>query len=139
MSGYYNSVEKNERGEEMKQWIIVALVAILLGAQCICLSAATMRADERIVVPLEDTPKVELYITSWCPYSKKAVNFFQSRGIPFVSYDIEKDESAAQRKNRLDSKSGVPFLCSMGKKSTATQRKPTRVQSTPNEDPANAE
>ncbi len=69
-----------------------------------------------MVVPLEDTPKVELYITSWCPYSKKAVNFFQSRGIPFVSYDIEKDESAAQRKNRLDSKSGVPFAIVNGQK-----------------------
>jgi len=100
----------------MKQWIIVALVAILLGTQCICLSATTMWADERMVVALEDTPKVELYITSWCPYSKAAVNFFQSRGVPFVSYDIEKDESAAQRKNRLDSKSGVPFAIVNGQK-----------------------
>ncbi len=116
MSGYYNLVEKTGRGEEMKQWIIVPLVAILLGAQCICLSAATMWADERMVIALEDTPKVELYITSWCPYSKKAVNFFQSRGIPFVSYDIEKDESAARRKNQLDSKSGVPFAIVNGQK-----------------------
>ncbi len=100
----------------MKQWIIVALVAILLGAQCICVSAGTILADERMVVALEDTPKVELYITSWCPYSKQAVNFFQSRGIPFVSYDIEKDQSAARRKDQLDSKKGVPFAIVNGQK-----------------------
>lgn len=100
----------------MKQGIIVALAVILLGAQCICLSAATVWADERMIVALQDSPKVELYITSWCPYSKKAVSFFQSRGIPFVSYDIEKDESAARRKSQLDSKSGVPFAIINGQK-----------------------
>ncbi len=52
---------------------------------------------------------VELYTTSWCGYCKKARNFFQSRGIPFTEYDIEKDESAARRKKRLDSRRGVPF------------------------------
>lgn len=52
---------------------------------------------------------VELYTTSWCGYCKKARKFFQSRGIPFTEYDIEKDESAARRKQRLDSRRGVPF------------------------------
>ena len=54
-------------------------------------------------------PKVELYITSWCPYCQMAREFFQSRGIPFTEYDIEKDKAAAARKNRLDKKKGVPF------------------------------
>ena len=100
----------------MKQGIIVALAVVLLGAQCICLCAATVWADKRMIVALQDSLKVELYITSWCPYSKKAVSFFQSRGIPFVSYDIEKDESAARRKSQLDSKSGVPFAIINGQK-----------------------
>ncbi|BCR06452.1 hypothetical protein DESUT3_35210 [Desulfuromonas versatilis] len=55
------------------------------------------------------TPKVELYTTSWCPYCKKAVNFFRSRGISFVEYDIEKDKQAARRKQLLDSRPGVPL------------------------------
>ncbi len=55
------------------------------------------------------TPQVELYTTSWCPYCKKAVNFFRSRGIPFTEYDIEKDRAAARRKQKLDSRPGVPF------------------------------
>ena len=54
--------------------------------------------------------QVELYVTSWCPYCKKAENFFRSRGISFTSYDIEKDQQAAARKNQLDQKGeGVPF------------------------------
>ena len=54
-------------------------------------------------------PKVELYITDWCPYCQMAREFFRSRGIPFTEYDIEKDKAAAARKNRLDKKKGVPF------------------------------
>jgi hypothetical protein len=49
-----------------------------------------------------DVPKVELYTTSWCPYCKKASNFFRSKGIPFKEYDIEKDKAAARRKKQLD-------------------------------------
>ena len=53
--------------------------------------------------------QVELFITSWCPYCKQAAEFFRSRGISFKSYDIEKNKSAAQRKKKLDPRSGVPF------------------------------
>ncbi|MFC1829657.1 glutaredoxin family protein [Thermodesulfobacteriota bacterium] len=60
------------------------------------------------VVPVRE-PTVELYTTSWCIYCKKARNFFQMRGISFAEYDIEKDKNAALRKNRLDTKNGVPF------------------------------
>jgi glutaredoxin len=56
------------------------------------------------------SPKVELYTTSWCPYCDKARDFFISRGISFTEYDIEKDQSAAARKNKLDKKKGVPFV-----------------------------
>ncbi len=54
--------------------------------------------------------EVELYVTSWCPYCKKARNFFLSRGVSFKEYDIEKDKSAAERKKRLDPRRGVPFV-----------------------------
>ncbi len=54
-------------------------------------------------------PKVELYVTSWCPYCKEARNFFKSRGIPFTEYDIEKDKNAARRKQQFDKRGGVPF------------------------------
>jgi glutaredoxin len=53
--------------------------------------------------------KVELYVTSWCPYCKKARQFFKSRGIKYKAYDIEKDAKAAARQRKLDSRKGVPF------------------------------
>ena len=62
------------------------------------------------------TPAVELYTTSWCPYCKKAVNFFQSRGIPFTEYNIEKDKSAARRKRQMDPRGGVPFAVVNGQR-----------------------
>lgn len=53
--------------------------------------------------------QVELYVTSWCPYCKKAIQYFQDRGITFTVYDIEKDPAAAKRKQSLDGRGGVPF------------------------------
>ena len=55
------------------------------------------------------TPEVELYTTSWCGYCGKARDYFRSRGIPFREYDIERDQSAARRKSKLDPRRGVPF------------------------------
>lgn len=60
--------------------------------------------------------EVILYGTSWCPYCKKARDFFTSRNIPFTDYDIEKDKEAAERKKQLDTGSGVPFAIINGHK-----------------------
>jgi glutaredoxin len=59
---------------------------------------------------------VELFVTSWCPYCKKAINFFRSHDIPYVVYDIEKDPVAARRKRELDPSPGVPFALINGHK-----------------------
>jgi glutaredoxin len=61
------------------------------------------------------TPKVELYTTAWCVYCRKAREFFRSRGIAFIEYDIEKDEDAARRKNQMTDRSGIPFAVINGK------------------------
>lgn len=53
--------------------------------------------------------QVELYVTSWCPYCKQAIEYFRSRGIAYKAYDIEKDRQAAARKQKLDGQDGVPF------------------------------
>ena len=60
--------------------------------------------------------EVELYVTSWCPYCKKASEYFRSRGIPFTEYDIEKDKSAARRHKKLNRRGGVPVALINGKK-----------------------
>jgi glutaredoxin len=53
-------------------------------------------------------PKVQVYLTSWCPWCKKTLEFFRTRGIKVQAYDIERDSSAAKRKRQLDSSRGVP-------------------------------
>jgi len=57
----------------------------------------------------QDSATVELCITSWCVYCKRAKLFLRSRGISFVEYDIERDPTAAGRLSRLTSSRGVSF------------------------------
>ena len=52
---------------------------------------------------------VELYITEWCGYCKRAVAYVKARNIPHVVYDIEKDEAARKRFLQLGG-SGVPLI-----------------------------
>jgi glutaredoxin-like YruB-family protein len=63
--------------------------------------------EEEVAV---NTPTVEIYETSWCPYCKKAKDFFRSRGIDFVAFDIEKDQQAAARMRTFTSRRAVPFV-----------------------------
>lgn len=56
------------------------------------------------------TPQVDLYVTSWCPYCKKAMAFLRKNAIAFNAYDIEQDLDAAAHKKTLDpGYSGVPL------------------------------
>jgi glutaredoxin len=48
------------------------------------------------------TPQVDLYVTSWCPYCKKAIAFLHKNNIAFNAHDIEQDINAATRKKELD-------------------------------------
>ena len=57
-----------------------------------------------------NTPSVEIYETAWCGYCKKAKNFFRSKGIDFVAYDIEKDPQAARRMMKMTHRRAVPFV-----------------------------
>jgi glutaredoxin len=57
-----------------------------------------------------DTPTVEIYETSWCGYCKKAKDFFRSRGIDFVTYDIDRDQQARSRMQSLTSRMAVPYV-----------------------------
>ncbi len=54
-------------------------------------------------------PKVELYVTSWCPSCKRAQAYLRSKNIPFTAYDVEKDRDAYRRRMQLDSRNGVPL------------------------------
>ncbi|MFZ2406741.1 MAG: glutaredoxin family protein, partial [Methylobacter sp.] len=55
-------------------------------------------------------PQVDLYVTSWCPYCKKAIAFLDKNKIAYKKYDIEEDLYAADRKKTLAPEyRGVPL------------------------------
>ena len=58
---------------------------------------------------------VEIYSTSWCRYCKDAKRYFQSRGIAFKEYDVEKDRAAAKRLKRYNPRGGVPVTVINGR------------------------
>lgn len=60
--------------------------------------------------------EVELYVTSWCGYCKKAKAFLNARGIEFKEYDVEKDKIAAKEHKKLNRRGGVPVAVINGKK-----------------------
>ena len=60
-------------------------------------------------------PIVVLYATSWCPYCKKAREYFKANNVQYLEYDIEKDEQA-KRMYDLVGGSGVPVILVNGKK-----------------------
>ena len=59
---------------------------------------------------------VEIYVTSWCPYCRKAMAFMDFHGIPYNSYDVEEDLDAAARKKALaPNYTGIPLAVINGK------------------------
>jgi glutaredoxin-like YruB-family protein len=52
---------------------------------------------------------VELYVTDWCGYCKKALAYVKANNIKYVAYDIEKDAAAKQRYKAMGGH-GVPFI-----------------------------
>lgn len=55
------------------------------------------------------TGTVEMYVTDWCGYCKKAEKYLTGKGIPYVAYDIEKDSAANKRHKELGGR-GVPLI-----------------------------
>lgn len=60
--------------------------------------------------PLPKNASVVMYTTSWCGYCKKAREYFNSRGIYFTDFDIEKDPAAMERRLALGGGKSVPLV-----------------------------
>jgi len=82
------------------------------------------RSDRRAVKPAVQTVTsqqerfsgtVEIYVTEWCGYCKKAQKYMKDKGIPYVAYDIEKDSAAMQRHKDFGGR-GVPLIVIGSKK-----------------------
>jgi len=72
-------------------------------------AAATAAAPSSNPKKVRFTGTVELYVTDWCGYCKKAKKYLTDKGVPFVAYDIEKDSAANERHKALGGR-GVPLI-----------------------------
>ncbi len=52
--------------------------------------------------------RVEVFVTSWCPYCKKLEKHLQDRGISYARYDIEKNPQGAKLLRSFSMGAGVP-------------------------------
>lgn len=60
--------------------------------------------------------QVDIYVTSWCPYCRKAIAYLDANGMPYNKYDIEEDwEAAARKKEIAPDYSGIPLAVINGK------------------------
>lgn len=92
---------------------ILSITALALGLLVSGLSSRSLAADDAGTG--KPAPMVVMYSTSWCGYCKMARNFFKSRKIEFVDYDIEKDRDAYDRFRAINPQGGVPTVV-IGKK-----------------------
>jgi glutaredoxin-like YruB-family protein len=90
--------------------IITLLSSIsLAGAETHAANQQQASATSAVAQPGRFTGTVELYVTDWCGYCKKARKYLTDQNIPFVAYDIEKDSAANQRHKALGG-NGVPLI-----------------------------
>ena len=54
------------------------------------------------------TRKVEVFVTSWCPYCLKLESFLKDQGIDYTRYDVESDEAGSRIFSELGGE-GVPM------------------------------
>ena len=57
----------------------------------------------------DGTPRLVMYATDWCPYCKKAREYFNANDIPFTEVDVEKSVEGEQHYKALQS-SGYPLI-----------------------------
>ncbi len=94
----------------VKSILLLTLILLLFSGSCFAADSKTYSNPPK--------QQVELYVTSWCPYCKKAEAYLDQQGIEYSMYDIEKDAEAAKRKDQLTGRSGVPFAMINGAKIT---------------------
>jgi glutaredoxin len=67
-------------------------------------------SPEISAVPTESvSAQVTMFTTSWCGYCKRARAYLNKMGIPFVEYDVERDEIGKREYKKLNGR-GVPVI-----------------------------
>lgn len=67
-------------------------------------------SPEISAVPAESVvAQVTMFTTTWCGYCKRARAYLNKMGIPFVEYDVERDEFGKREYKKLNGR-GVPVI-----------------------------
>lgn len=68
------------------------------------------REEKRnLVYGNDNREKVELYMTSWCPYCRKMESYLQKNNISYKRFNIEYDQAAHSRYKKMRG-NGVPLI-----------------------------
>jgi glutaredoxin len=125
----------------MKKWTLAAALCLVLATTVLAAGKVYMWTDDSGVTHIGASPpkganaepvassggqppaaqteaQIDLYVTDWCPYCKKAASFLRGKGKAFKEYNIERDAAAARRKQELTTGGGVPFAVICGQKIT---------------------
>lgn len=65
--------------------------------------------EPQLLAQADNSRQVVMYATSWCPYCQQARNYFREQGIPYVEYDIEKNEEARRAYKAFGGR-GIPVI-----------------------------
>jgi len=71
--------------------------------------SVTGKPPERKAAAASRPPEITMYATDWCPYCRKAREFFARNGLRYTELDIEKSSSAHAEYKRLGGR-GVPLI-----------------------------
>ena len=82
----------------MKRLLLVVFAALFL-LSCTSYSTPSVAENKR----------VEVYVTSWCPYCKALEAFLKARDIPYTRYDIEHSSEGIKRYQAMGI-SGIPII-----------------------------
>lgn len=95
-------------------FVVFGLVAVLFLGACGGGSGALVSAPDKMT-PVADagpeTPRVTLYMTSWCGYCRKARRLLDTLDVPYEAKDIEASREAAREyRAKAGDYRGIPLL-----------------------------
>lgn len=103
-----DSLEALLPGGNMKIYTLL-LVALLLSTRDVSGGTSHMTEGNRETSSAVQSQNVEVFITPWCGYCKKMIEFLDSKGIRYTAYNIEKDRAAMETHRKLGGR-GVPLV-----------------------------
>ena len=102
ISGHYGE----KRGGRVKRCCL--FIGLFIAISSIAFGYGVMpKKESSASAPTVQAAKVEIFVTSWCPYCRKLEAFLERNQIEYTRYDVEADTKGAEIFEELGG-SGVP-------------------------------